>query len=64
MGKIEELEGVHDDKKLTVVWDEGDAENSLSGGVLIRHKLILGVGKDLRQQLISNIRAVLKVGLS
>ena len=64
MGKIEAFEGVKDIKELTVVRDEGDAENGLVGGVLTGHELIIGVGVDLRQQLSDNFRAVLKVGLS
>ena len=49
------------DKELTVVQEEGDAELGLVRGILNRHKLIIGVGVDLRQQLINNIRAVLKL---
>ena len=64
MGKNEAFEGVKEDVELTVVRDEGDAENGLVGGVLVGHELIIGVGLDLRQQLTGNIRAVLKVGLS
>ena len=64
MGKIEILEGVKDDKELTVVRDEGDVEFGLVGGVLVGHELIIGVGMDLRQQLSDNFRAVFKVGLS
>ena len=64
MGKIEVFEGVIDDNELTVVRVEGDAELGLVGGVLTGHELILGVGEDLRQQLIDNIRADSKDGLS
>ena len=64
MGKIEENEGFKDDKWLTVVRDEGEAELGLVGGYLgvVWHDF--GVGMDLRQQLISNIRALYKIGLS
>ena len=58
------MRGFKDSKELTVVRDEGDAELSLVGGVLSGHKLNLGVGMDLRQQLTGNIRAVSKVGIS
>ena len=34
MGKIEAFEGVKDDKQLTVVRDEGEAELGLVGGDL------------------------------
>ena len=64
MGKIEAFDGVKDIKELTVVRDEGDAELGLVGGVLTGHELILGVGLDLRQQLIGNISAVSEIGLS
>ena len=64
MGKIEAFEGFKDSKELTVVRGEGDAELGLVGGVLGGHKLNVGVGMDLRQQLRDNIRAVTKVGLS
>jgi len=49
---------------MKVVRVEGDAELGLVGGVLTGHELIIGVGVDLRQQLINNIRAVPKDGLS
>ena len=58
MGKLEDLEGVKDDKGLTVVWDKGDAENGLGGGGLGELKLDFGVGEDLRQQLIDTISAM------
>ena len=64
MGKLEALEGVKDTQELTVVRDEGDAELGLVGGVLVGHELMIGVGVDLRQQLIGNISAVSEIGLS
>ena len=63
MGKIEIFEGVLDDKELTVVRDEGDAENGLVGGVLDVLRLDFGVGVDLRQQLTNNISAASEIGL-
>ena len=50
-GGIKAFEGVKDSNELTVVWDEGDAGLGLVGGILGGHKLNLGVGMDLRQQL-------------
>ena len=64
MGKIEIFEGVIDDNELTVVRVEGDAELGLVVGVLTGHELIIGVGVDLRQQLIDNISAVSEIRLS
>ena len=58
------IEGVKDDIRLTVVWDEGGAEHGLVGGVLGGKELNVGVEVDLRQELRDNIRTVSKVGLS
>ena len=58
------IEGVKDDIRLTVVWDEGGAEHGLVGGVLGGKELNVGVGLDLRQQLRGNISAVSKFGFS
>jgi len=49
---------------MKVVRVEGDAELGLVGGVLTGHELIIGVGVDLRQQLIDNISAVSEIRLS
>ena len=58
------MRGFNDIKELTVVRDEGDAENGLVGGVLGGNELNVGVGVDLRQQLGDNISAVYKIGHS
>ena len=63
MGRIEAFEGVEDDKVLTVVRDEGDAELGLVGGGLDVLLLNFGVGKDLRQQLTDNFSAASEIGL-
>ena len=55
------FDGVKDSKELTVVRDEGDAELGLVGGIFTGHKRIIGVGVDLRQQLINNNRDLSKL---
>ena len=42
--KKQDIEGVKDDTVLTVVWDKGDTDLILGGGVLGGHKLSVGVG--------------------
>ena len=51
---------------ITVVLDVGDDGDvlGLAGGDIEELGLDLGVNWDLRQQLISNIRALYKIGLS
>ena len=64
-GENEVFEG-ENKEDITVVLDVGDVgvDLGLAGGDIEELGLDLGVNWDLRQQLISNVRAVYKVGLS